>query len=59
LCYGRATRNQNPTFTTETQPGEPQPKPKTFDPEEQRTQRIGGMKNNFNTEEPEKKNLRT
>ena len=38
---------------------EPPPKPKTFDAEEERKQRIGGKKNNFNTEEPEKTNLRT
>jgi len=30
-------------------------KPKTFDTEDRRTQRIGGKLRNFNTEEPEKK----
>jgi|SRR5215471_15166094 len=38
---------------------EPQPKPKTLDAEEERKRRIRGKKNNFNAEEPEKKNLRT
>jgi len=54
-----APRGANSEGGTGRTPTTGQSKSKTFDAEEERKRRIGGKKNNFNTEEPEKKDART
>src|SRR5262249_16375369 len=58
LSMNAAPRGANNEGGTGRTPTTGQSKSKTFDAEEERKRRIGGKKNNFNTEEPEKKDAR-